>query len=79
VAGRLAVSHGQAGALAGTDRTKWWDQGLAYQHSVVLGNDGRVSRYLTQDEQPRKLQHQCTTLPDEWFRAQKDKTKRLVL
>ena len=79
VAGRLAVSHGQAGALAGTDRTKWWDQGLAYQHSVVLGNDGRVSRYLTQDEQPRKLQYQCTTLPDEWFRAQKDKTKRLVL
>ncbi|WP_326533067.1 C1 family peptidase [Pseudorhodoferax sp.] len=79
VAGRLAVSHGQAGALAGTDRTKWWDQGLAYQHSVVLGNDGRVSRYLTQDEQPRKLQHQCYVLPDEWFRAQKDKTKRLVL
>lgn len=79
VAGRLAVAHGQAGALAGADRTKWWDQGLAYQHSVVLGNDGRVSRYLTQDEQPRKLQHQCYALPDEWFRAQKDKTKRLAL
>lgn len=79
VAGRLAVAHGQASALAGVDRSKWWDQGLAYQHSVVLGNDGRVRRYLTQDEQPRKLQHQCATLPDEWFRAQKDKTKRLVL
>jgi hypothetical protein len=79
VAGRLAVSHGQAGALAGADRSKWWDRGLAYQHSVVLGNDGRVRRYLTPDEPPRKLQHQCSTLPDEWFRAQKDKTKRLVL
>lgn len=79
IAGRLAVGHGQASALAGVDRTKWWDQGLAYQHSVVLGNDGRVQRYLTQDEQPRKLQHQCQALPDEWFRAQKDKTKRLVL
>lgn len=79
IAGRLAVVHGQAGALAGADRSKWWDAGLAYQHSVVLGNDGRVNRYLTQDEQPRKLQYQCTTLPDEWFRAQADKTKRLVL
>ena len=27
IAGRLAVTHGQAGALAGVDRSKWWDQG----------------------------------------------------
>ncbi|APW38890.1 peptidase C1 [Rhodoferax koreense] len=79
VAGRLAVAQGTAGALAGADKTKWWDTGLAYQHSVVLGNDGRVSRYLTEDEQPRKLQKQVYALPDEWFRAQKSAKKRLVL
>ena len=79
ISGRLAVDYGQAGALAGADRSKWWDKGLAYQHSVVLGNDGRVRRYLTQDAQPRKLQHQCTTLPDAWFRTQPDAKKRLVL
>ncbi len=79
VAGRLAVTQGATGALAGADKTKWWDTGLAYQHSVVLGNDGRVSRYLTEDEQPRKLQKQVYALPDEWFRAQKNERKRLVL
>jgi hypothetical protein len=81
VAGRLAVVQGPDGSRVGfgADRSKWWDQGLAYQHSVVLGNDGRVSRYLTEDEQPRKLQKQVYALPDAWFRSQKGKTKRLVL
>ncbi|MFZ4285720.1 C1 family peptidase [Variovorax sp. HJSM1_2] len=81
VAGRLAVVQGPDGGSAGigSDRSKWWDQGLAYQHSVVLGNDGRVSRYLTEDEQPRKLQKQVYALPDAWFRSQKSATKRLVL
>ena len=80
VAGRLAVDSGAGRALAGTDRSKWWDSGLAYQHSVVLGNDGRVSRYMTEDEQPRKLQQQVYALPDAWFRSQPAKQpKRLVL
>ena len=79
IAGRLAVSHGVEGARAGADRSKWWDSGLAYQHSVVLGNDGRVSRYLTEDEQPRRLQQQAYALPDQWFRSQADATKRLVI
>ena len=81
VAGRLAVDSGAGRALAGgTDRSKWWDSGLAYQHSVVLGNDGRVSRYLTEDEQPRKLQQQVYALPDAWFRSQPaQQPKRLVL
>ena len=80
VAGRLAVDSGAGRALAGTDRSKWWDTGLAYQHSVVLGNDGRVSRYMTEDEQPRKLQQQAYALPDAWFRSQPAKQpKRLVL
>lgn len=81
VAGRLAVSAaGGPAALAGADRSKWWDTGLAYQHSVVFGNDGRVSRYLTEDEQPRKLQQQAFSLPDAWFRAQPaGAPKRLVV
>ncbi len=81
VAGRLAVVQGPDGSRVGfgADRSKWWDQGLAYQHSVVLGNDGRVSRYLTEDEQPRKLQRQVYALPDAWFRTQKGDKKRLVL
>lgn len=81
IAGRLAVDSGAGQTLlAGTDRSKWWDTGLAYRHSVVLGNDGRVSRYLTEDEQPRKLQQQVYALPDAWFRTQPaGQPKRLVL
>ncbi|MGF6528596.1 C1 family peptidase [Variovorax sp. PvP013] len=80
VGGRLAVARNAQGARAGADRGKWWDAGLAYQHSVVLGNDGRVARYLTEDEQPRKLQQQAYVLPDQWFRSQPaDEPKRLVI
>ena len=79
IAGRLAVGGTGAAGISGADRSKWWDTGLAYQHSIVLGNDGRVSRYLTEDEQPRKLQQQAYVLPDEWFRKQAGERKRLVL
>ena len=81
IAGRLAVNSGDGQAsLASSDLSKWWDAGLAYQHSVVLGNDGRVCRYLTEDAQPRKLQQQAYVLPDAWFRTQKpEQPKRLVL
>jgi hypothetical protein len=79
IAGRLVVSKGAVGNRAGADRSKWWDTGLAYQHSIILGNDGRVSRYLTEDEQPRKLQQQAYALPDQWFRQQLSVPKRLVI
>jgi len=80
VAGRLAVSPSGQSTRAGADRSKWWDAGLAYQHSVIFGNDGRVSRYLTEDEQPRKLQQQVFALPDKWFRSQPaGAPKRLVI
>ncbi|MED5617838.1 C1 family peptidase [Ideonella sp. BN130291] len=81
VAGRLASGSMVQGArAAGADRSKWWDSGMAYQHSVVLGNDGRVQRYLTEDEPPRKLQHQVFALPDQWFRTRPaNEPKRLVL
>jgi hypothetical protein len=81
IAGQLSAggSTGTAGGRSGVDRSQWWDQGLAYEHSVVLGNDGRVSKYLTEDEQPRKLQQQAYVLPDAWFRKQVGQPKRLVL
>lgn len=82
VAGRLASTafDGAGRAATGADRSKWWDQGLAYQHSVVFGNDGRIARYLTEDEPPRRLQQQVFALPDRWFRERPaDEPKRLVL
>jgi hypothetical protein len=81
IAGQLAAagSSGVDVGRSGADRSKWWDTSLAYQHSVVLGNDGRVSRYLTEDEQPRKLQQQVYVLPDAWFRLQGGQRRRLVL
>ncbi|MDM0073416.1 C1 family peptidase [Variovorax sp. J2P1-59] len=81
IAGQLAAggSTGVEVGRSGADRSKWWDNSLAYQHSVVLGNDGRVSRYLTEDEQPRKLQQQAYVLPDAWFRERGVQRKRLVL
>ncbi|WP_313623034.1 C1 family peptidase [Achromobacter sp.] len=80
IAGGLEVGSRAGQTMAGADRSKWWDTGLAYRHSVVLGNDGRVSRYLTEDEQPRKLQQQAYALPDDWFRTlSPEAPKRLVL
>ena len=71
--------RGHAGAAHNT----WWDDTRAYEHSVVLGNDGRVNRYLTQDELSRSLVYQACTLPDQWFRtdsaAKAAPVKRLVI
>lgn len=80
VAGSLTAAQATRGKAAGASHAGWWDKSLAYQHSVVLGNDGRVSRYLTEDEAPRKLQHQCFALPDAWFRTRPtNERKRVVL
>jgi hypothetical protein len=46
----------------------------------MVGNDGRMSRYLTPDERSRSLAYQATVLPDRWFRAQPaDSPKRLLI
>ena len=80
IAGRLVPGAAPDAARVGADHSQWWDEGRAYQHSVVLGNDGRVARYVTEDEQPRNLQHQCSVLPDAWFRTRPaDEPKRLVV
>lgn len=81
VSGRLGVAtDAQGRAGAGASRPAWWSQEQAYQHSVVLGNDGRVARYLTEDELSRTLLHQVAGLPDRWFRSRpKDEPRRLVI
>lgn len=78
------VSAGGTGLVAatgrGTDPGLWWSRDQAYRHSVVLGNDGRIKRYLTEDELSRTLLHQGAGLPDHWFRAEApDGPRRLVI
>lgn len=60
---------------------RWWDSEQAYRHSIVLGDDGRVRRYLTEDEPTRTLLHQAAGLPDQWFRGagRAEPKKRLLL
>ena len=78
--GQLATPRGAMNGAAGAVNPDWWDKTTAYRHSVVLGDNGRVNNYLTQDELARTLQHQACGLPDQWFRAQPASSrKRLVL
>lgn len=82
VVGRVGAGGGSVakGAAGGANTSLWWSQEQAYQHSVVLGNDGRMKRYLTEDELSRTLLHQVAGLPDQWFRTQPAKEpKRLVI
>jgi hypothetical protein len=80
VAGRLASGKktpGKSAAIQGN--AQWWDEDKAYQHSIVLGNNGRVNHYLPRDAVNMTLQYQACVAPDEWFRQQADKKKRLVV
>lgn len=79
VVGKTMSGSGPAVGRAGADQSRWWDVAKAYEHSVVTGNDGRVSRYLTEDEPTRTLLHQAAGLPDRWFRADPSTRKRLVI
>lgn len=81
VVGRVSNrGEGASGRAAGANKSLWWSEDQAYQHSVVLGNDGRMKRYLTEDELSRTLLHQVAGLPDQWFRTQAGAgPKRLVI
>lgn len=81
VVGRIgSASIGGRAASAAAPSGLWWSEDQAYRHSVVFGNDGRIHRYLTEDELNRKLSHQVADLPDQWFRNQaQGKAKRLVV
>ena len=87
VEGRISVTA--LGGAEGTGRAGavntglWWSADQAYQHSVVLGDDGRVSRYLTEDALSRTLAYQVCELPNAWFRdpahGPLDGKKRIVI
>ncbi len=81
VVGRVGAAGAAAtGAAGGAHTSLWWSREQAYQHSVVLGNDGRIKRYLTEDELSRTLLHQVAGLPDQWFRSRAGAgPKRLVI
>ncbi|HEX5336905.1 MAG TPA: peptidoglycan-binding protein [Gallionella sp.] len=80
VSGRLASGgREQAGAASATAHTNWWDEEKAYQHSIVLGNNGHVDRFDKLDGVTRTLQNQACVLPDNWFHQNGQQKKRLVI
>ena len=80
VAGRSGASSKGVAALAGgADTSRWWSERQAYEHSIVTGNDGRVRRYLTEDELSRTLLYQAAGLPDQWFRGNPTVAKKRVV
>ncbi len=81
VSGRLAAGGGkQTTAAAGATHTNWWDEEKAYQHSIVLGNNGHVNHFDKLDEVTRTLQHQACVMPGEWFRDNpQHQRKRIVI
>ena len=80
VVGRVSSARtGLVGGSAGNS-SFWWSESQAYQHSLVFGNDGRMRRYLTEDEISRTLMHQVAVLPDQWFRSSSaSPRKKLVI
>lgn len=80
VSGRLASGgKKKAGAVSAAAHTNWWDGEKAYQHSIVLGNNGHVSRFDKLDGVTRTLQNQACVMPDTWFRQNPHEKKRLVI
>ncbi len=68
LAGRIEAATPAATAAAAQAGPGWWSEEQAYRHSVVLGDDGRVHRYLSEDEPTRSLLHQVAALPEAQFR-----------
>ena len=81
VSGRLASwGRKKAGGVASAaDDAKWWKEEMAYRHSIVLGNNGRVARFDNLDGVTRTLQNQACVAPDRWFRENPHEKKRLVI
>jgi len=80
VSGRLIKGGSkQMGSASASMNSSWWKEDQAYQHSIVLGNNGRVNQFDTVDGMTRTLQHQACVMPNEWFRANPQPVKRLVI
>lgn len=56
-----------------------WSESQTLDHVISVGNDGRMSRYLTTDERTRNLSYQVSVLPDQWFRAQAPQGKKRLI
>lgn len=80
VSGRMsAAGTASASAAATGAQPGWWDAATAYQHSIVLGNNGRVNRFDALDGASRTLLNQACVQPDRWFRQNGQTKKRLVI
>ncbi len=80
VSGRLSAGgRAKTGAVSVAAGVNWWDESVAYRHSIVLGNDGYVNRFDKLDGVTRTLQNQACIMPDAWFRLNPQEKKRLVL
>lgn len=81
VSGRLASPQtiGSPASIQAGESPNWWSEDIAYQHSVVMGNNGRVERFDQLDGLTRTLQNQACLRPDSWFRQNQEAKKRLVL
>ena len=79
VGGLVTASCAPTVAGAARDKDRWWSEERAYTHSIVLGNNGRVSRYEHQDAVSRTLQYQAGVLPNTWFRDCGEERQRLVV
>jgi len=81
VSGRFVAGGGMpSGTAAAAAHANWWDEETAYQHSIVLGNNGRVNHFDKLDGVTRTLQNQACVMPDAWFRQNpQQKIKRLVI
>jgi len=79
VSGRLASGGKKVAGAAAAAHANWWDEEKAYQHSIVLGNNGHVNRYDKLDGVTRTLQNQACVMPDAWFRQNQHEKKRLVI
>jgi predicted chitinase len=80
ISGRLATgTQKMTGAAAGAMQGNWWDEDKAYQHSIVLGNNGHVDRFDKLDGVTRTLLNQACVMPGDWFQNNKQEKKRLVI
>ncbi|MDO8206504.1 MAG: peptidoglycan-binding protein [Gallionella sp.] len=80
VSGRLVAGGGIEAGAAGAAHANWWNEETAYQHSIVLGNNGRVNHFDKLDGVTRTLQNQACVMPDKWFRDNpQHPKKRLVI
>jgi predicted chitinase len=66
--GALGTGTGTAG-FGNVDKSQWWTPEAAMDHSILIGDDGRVKRYVGSDETTRTLLNQACSMVDTYFRT----------